>query len=562
MGLNEHKLAGAVLQRVTTTFTTGSGASVQGVVATPNRTYLLLSIQSTGPARLRLYSDAASRTSDAARSYGATLGNGIGLLTDITWSSAGTINFTPATLGISHDLVDYNTFFNVSASASETFTISTFTLEDDVDPDPLTDYVDGNRRSFSFTASKAVSGSTFAPNTPAYRAGGEFSSSLMPSTFAFVSASLSTSNARLRIYGTSVAEIPEAEANRVSGSAPGANSGLLSEIFFTGGVTSIKSPIGFGANVSNLVSTLQSPAKQLSFIIENTSVTDGILYSGSIGVYSFEDGGFVADSTTIPSYILFPTPTPTASPPPPSPTITPTRTPTVTPTITPTRTPTPTITPTITPSVTPTRTPTTTPAGSASPTPTGTPTRTPTTTVTATPGGTPTNTPTRTATPTITPSVTPTRTVTPTITPSVTPTRTVTPTITPSVTPTRTITPTVTPTQTVTPTPDPTPPETPTPTPTVTPTNTVTPTITPTITPTPTTSPAPECNNYTIENISTLANNVTWTACDDIEYSYMIPVDATIDICVAGTMSPKFETITTLIGPHDSAECSAGFNIA
>ncbi len=289
MGLNEHKLAGAVLQRVTTTFTTGSAANVEGFVTTPNRSYLVLAIQSSAAGRLRLYSDATSVTTDSARAYGSALANGVGLIADVTFSGPDTINFTPATFGISHDLVTYKTFYSVSSSVSPTFTISTYTVEDAINPDPLTDYVTANRRTLSWSATTAVSGSTTGPTAPRYRTGGEISGSSVPSTFAIYSASINTAGARLRLYGIPLGEIPQTEADRPSGSTPEINSGLLSEMFFGTGITSIRSPIGFGANVNNLVNTLSAPEKQISYIVENTTVTDGITFSGNIGIYTFED---------------------------------------------------------------------------------------------------------------------------------------------------------------------------------------------------------------------------------------------------------------------------------
>jgi hypothetical protein len=498
MGLNEHKLAGAVLQRVTTTFTTGSAANVVGSVTTPNRSYLLLSIQASDHGRLRLYSDASSVTTDAARAYGDPLANGVGLIADVTFSGPDTINFTPASFGISHDLVNYATFYSVSSSVSPTFAISTFTVEDDIDPDPLTTYVTDNRRTLSWTATTAVSGSTTGPTAPRYRTGGEISGSSVPSTFALYSASINTAGARLRLYGIPLGEISQEEADRPSGTEPSNNSGLLSEIFFGTGITSIRSPYGFGANVNNLVNTLSAPEKQISYIVENTTVTDGITFSGGLGIYAFEDGSSIPAASTADSWINYPTATPTNSPPPASPTMTPTKTPTPTKTNTPTITSSVSATPGSTPTrtVTPTKTITPTVTATNTRTPTITPTITPTPSITPTiPGATPTPTPTKTITPTITPTrtltVTPTNTITPTITPtnSVTPTRTLTPTptITPTrtVTPTRTLTPTITPTRTVTPTitPSPEPSETPTPTPTITPTLTGTPSVTPTITP-------------------------------------------------------------------------------
>ena len=184
MGLNEHKLAGAVLKRVVTTFTTGSGANVEGFVTTPNRSYLLMGIQSSGPSRLRLYTDAASRTSDSARAYGADLADGIGLIADVTFSGPDTVNISPASFGLSHDTSTFKTFYSVSASADQTYALSTFTVEDDVDPNPSTTYTVANRRTLSWAASHEVSGSTLSPSAPLYRAGGEISGSLVPSTFA------------------------------------------------------------------------------------------------------------------------------------------------------------------------------------------------------------------------------------------------------------------------------------------------------------------------------------------------------------------------------------------
>lgn len=541
MGLNEHKSAGAILERITSSFTTGSANNILGSISSPKRTYLLLSAKSTGPARLRLYTDAASRNdgTEQARIYGSGIGSGIGLIADVVFTGNESVNFSPAALGISHDLVSYNTFYNISASSDQTFTISTFTLEDNVDPNVLTDYVNGNRRSFSFTADRAVSGSTTSPNTPAYRVGGEISGSLLPSTFAFYSASINYAGSRLRLYGIPIASVSEIEANRVSGSTPADSSGLLAEVFFNS-VLSITSPLGFGANVNNLVTTLQNPEQQLSYIIDNMTATDNLLYSVSIGVYSLEDGNNVASGSAVPSYINLPTPTPSTTPAPVSPTPTATHTPTATPT----KTATPTITSTVS----------STPVGS----PAATATRTPTPTVT----------PTRSVTPTVTPTITPTVTPTPTSsgiiqpTPTPTPTNTSTPTATPTVTQTvtHTITPTrtVTPTKTVTPTPDPIVSQTPTitPTPTITATITPTPTITPTVTPTASSRP---CYNYRVENTVNKSNHISWTDCNGVEREVWIDPYATVNVCSGGNLSEKFECIVTLIGNQDPSQCANGY---
>ena len=75
------------------------------------KSYAIMSIETTGAAWVRLYSTDAARTADSSRLENQDPDPGSGVLAEIITTSAGTVAFTPATIGFNNENTPVNTIY-------------------------------------------------------------------------------------------------------------------------------------------------------------------------------------------------------------------------------------------------------------------------------------------------------------------------------------------------------------------------------------------------------------------------------------------------------------------
>ena len=122
--------------RTTVTTTTASLANNANADAniTGYKSYVLLKIQTSAAAWVRIYSDAASRTADAARTSNTDPAPGAGIITEVITTSAQTILISPGSYGFNNESSPTTTIpvniTNLSGSAAAiTVTLTVLQLE-------------------------------------------------------------------------------------------------------------------------------------------------------------------------------------------------------------------------------------------------------------------------------------------------------------------------------------------------------------------------------------------------------------------------------------------------
>ena len=119
--------------------TTGSvgPSDTENLDITGFKSYTLLKVEISSAAWVRLYVDAASRTSDATRSYLVDPTPGSGLISEIRTETTGTSTFlmTPGVIGWNNDVSVGNTIYvavtnNEGSSTSITVDLTVLKLED------------------------------------------------------------------------------------------------------------------------------------------------------------------------------------------------------------------------------------------------------------------------------------------------------------------------------------------------------------------------------------------------------------------------------------------------
>lgn len=115
---------GATLARTTASHTTGSLANgaVENATVSASISYAVLEITVDRAAWVRVYSDTASRTADAGRSQAQDPDPDAGVNAEIITAGAGTVRFTPATVGWNDEATPvsemYLSITNLSGSTS------------------------------------------------------------------------------------------------------------------------------------------------------------------------------------------------------------------------------------------------------------------------------------------------------------------------------------------------------------------------------------------------------------------------------------------------------------
>lgn len=292
MGLAEQIRAGAVLERINTTFITdpsGVGSVSLGSA------YALLGIQTETPCRIRFYDNVAGRddAGEINRSFGnSNISASVSLIADISMSVAGKYTIDPVLYGMPTTLSNPLTYYRVSPAAAITIVASTYTIEDSNVPAGTGDYVVSNRRALpTFTGSVAL--------TAGAMVSGAIQNSIIPQTYLLISASLDNTahRARLRFYSTSGSLYDSVEKARAFSTEPSASANLIVDMILSGSEVTYFTPKIMGTNIQNVTNnllemrgndTLISGKNELYYILQNVGASSAAI-SASVHVYSLED---------------------------------------------------------------------------------------------------------------------------------------------------------------------------------------------------------------------------------------------------------------------------------
>jgi hypothetical protein len=287
MGLAEYIKAGAGLQRTVInlqTDITGSGSIDLGSA------YVLLSMTTTAPCRLRLYDNSQSRddTAEKTRIFGNTnISASTALIGDFTMS-AGTYTIDPVVYGVVENSISKLTYYRVDNTASGQFPQITFKR-----------YLLENS-SVSTAARKSIPVMTASLAVNALVSGTLYNSQI-PTTYLLVSASVSgsTTRARLRLYSTSQSFSDTVEVNRLFATESSATSKLIVDAIMSGSQTTYFVPKIIGVNLKNTGTDLNlirnniekiMGENELYYILQNVNTTGGtVAISASVHMFSFED---------------------------------------------------------------------------------------------------------------------------------------------------------------------------------------------------------------------------------------------------------------------------------
>jgi hypothetical protein len=287
MGLAEYIKAGAGLQRNIInlqTDITGSGSVDLGSA------YVLLSMTTTAPCRLRLYDNSQSRddTAEKTRMFSNTnISASTALVGDFTMS-AGTYTIDPVVYGVVQDPTSKLTYYRVDNTASGQFPQITFKRY----------LLENSSVSTAARKSIPVMAASLAANA---LVSGTLYDSQIPTTYLLVSASVSGSDtrARLRLYSTSQSFSDTVEVNRSFVTESSATSKLIVDAIMSGSETTYFVPKIIGVNLKNMGTDLNlirnniekiMGENELYYILQNVNTTGGTVdISASVHLFSFED---------------------------------------------------------------------------------------------------------------------------------------------------------------------------------------------------------------------------------------------------------------------------------
>lgn len=288
MGLEQYIRAGAVLDRSfisLQTNVTGSGSVDLGSA------YVLLSISTTAPCRLRLYdmSQSLEDTTERSRAFiNTNVPDNIALIGDFSMSVAGTYTIDPVLYGMVNRTDNRLTYYRVNNTQSGAFpniTFNRYKLEDA----PVSTQ---NRKTLPLINGFINSSSIVT---------GSISSTNIPRTYILVSASVSGSStrARLRLYTTSASLSNQTELSRSFSTESSNTSQLIVDMILSGSQTTYFVPKIIGANLQNMGTNLNVTRtsqenimgrNELYYILQNVS-TQSIQQniSASVHVFALED---------------------------------------------------------------------------------------------------------------------------------------------------------------------------------------------------------------------------------------------------------------------------------
>lgn len=268
MGIAEQLLSGNTYTRVTQLFEKAGGLnSASNSTQAFNSAFIVLSATANRPSVLRLYSDESSLYIDAKRPLNNfNVSESVGLVADITFTSAGTVTFVPPLIGTTvtgGELWWYLTSSNALAQVSvQAYPIAPYGL-------PIGSALSISGSNIS-TTSNGVSGSISTPNG-----------------YLIISGS-ATTESRLRLYSTPLSEIPSGEFTRSFGTASLPNANLIADLMFDSASFKYKLvPVLEAYTWKN--NAYVNGTNLTSYILENKSLTTPANITASLYIYSFQD---------------------------------------------------------------------------------------------------------------------------------------------------------------------------------------------------------------------------------------------------------------------------------
>lgn len=289
MGLEQYIRAGANLTRddiILQTTPSGSGSVDLGSA------YVLLSISTNAPCRLRLYDNSQSleNSGEIRRAFGNTsVSASTALIGDFSMSVAGAYTIDPVMYGVVERAASKLTHYRVNSTQSGVYPTITFTrylLEDPT----------------ISTASRVTMPQITGSILPGRLVSGTLTSTtLIPRTYLLVSASLSGSStrARLRLYTTNESLTNLTELSRSFATESSNTSKLIVDAIMSGSETTYFVPKIIGANLQTMGTNLNTIRRdqvaimgnnQLYYVLENPNSTGGAIpITASLHVFSLED---------------------------------------------------------------------------------------------------------------------------------------------------------------------------------------------------------------------------------------------------------------------------------
>jgi hypothetical protein len=285
MGLADHIRDGASLIRENVTLQ--ANASNSGSIELGSA-YMLLTLQSNIPCRLRLYDNLQSRDDATEKIRPFTTNfvpNNIALIGDFSMSVAGTYKIDPATYGVVATASNKLTYYRIDNNTSTpTIVFNRYLLEDST-------VNTINRITVPYIQSLVTTG-TFVTGT--------LSDPTVPRTYLLVSASLSGSGtrARIRLYSRSNVFSNTTEISRSFATESLGSTGLIIDAILSGSQTTYFVPKIVGSNLdtigSDLVAIRSNEAaimgeNEMYYILENLASTPGTTnIKVSLHVFSLE----------------------------------------------------------------------------------------------------------------------------------------------------------------------------------------------------------------------------------------------------------------------------------
>lgn len=256
MGLRELVLSGSSLTRLQTTLSEGSGSVNLG------SSFVLLSVSSTIPTRVRLYSDSASLGIDESRptsSFDIDANVGLSLDTELT-AATSSLTFAPPIIATTFSASQ--TWYNISGSGGASVTIGYYPIEFDT----------ASRTTLTISETGVVTGSA--------RAG----IITVPNGYLLLSGN-ATTESRVRLY-SNTDEVVSPELGRAFGTAPAEGSRLVADMMLDTASFEFKiTPVlqAFVLSPSYLVGD-----NQMGYLINNISATPTITTTASFTIYPIE----------------------------------------------------------------------------------------------------------------------------------------------------------------------------------------------------------------------------------------------------------------------------------
>lgn len=285
MGLEQYIRAGANLERRIISVTTvqpGTGSVNLGSA------YILLSVSTDRPCRLRLYDTSQSlvNAGEQARLFGNTsVSASVALVGDFSMSAPGVYSIDPPLYGITQNTLTYYRVESTQSLEQPIVTFTRYNIED---------------------AQVSIANRVTLPNImgqllPQQISSGSIQESSIPRTYLLVSASVvnTTVPTRLRLYSTKESLTNQTELSRSFTTESSNNSNLIVDAILTGSEITYFVPKIAGANLQTMGTNLNSirtnqeaimGLNELYYVLQNVSTGGSAAnITASLHVFSLED---------------------------------------------------------------------------------------------------------------------------------------------------------------------------------------------------------------------------------------------------------------------------------